>query len=85
MAAQKKKRTKVVKRHRGLPKFQTPVLSDVIDRLHDAIALLTTASKVLMNEDGGDECTVLRLGVSQVDAIVDDLETIDRHQKKGRK
>jgi hypothetical protein len=71
---------------RGRPKSEpSPQLSEVIDKLHDALALLSTASKVLMNEDGGRECTVLRLGVSQLEAIVDDLDAIDRHQKKGRK
>jgi hypothetical protein len=70
---------------RRQPKVEPPQLSEVIEKLNDALTLIVTSYKVLLDENGGAACTVLHLGITQVETLADDLETIDLHQNKGRK
>ena len=58
--------------HKAITKL--PDLSEVIYALADASALVIVASKAVMEDSGGPEANVLRMGVVELERVMDQLE-----------
>jgi len=74
--ATRKKKTRDKRKPKSDP---PPRMADIIDRLHDGIAHLRVAYKVIVNGNYGEESAVLRSGIQMVEGCEDQLEDYDRY------
>ncbi len=58
---------------------QPPLMSDIIDRLHDGIAHIRVAYQVVVNGSGGAESVVLLSGIQMLEECESRLEHYDHY------